>query len=201
MATSLVADWDNFYVITGSSAAGLTGLTFVVIALAADSTGVKMNALRAYVTPTIVHFGTVLALAAYLSMPHQGVLSLSLGFGATGLAGLIYIGVIAKRIGGIASEYIPVQEDWIWNVILPACAYSALFAVALLVWRRPEPCMYGVAVVSLLLMFIGIHNAWDIAVWMAISKDTSKDPSKEPAQEPPRQGHTGREVAASGLRK
>src|SRR3984957_2070397 len=85
MSTSLVAEWDNFYVITGSSAAGLTGLTFVVIALAADSTGVKMNALRAYVTPTIVHFGTVLALAAYLSMPHQGVLSLSLGFGATGL--------------------------------------------------------------------------------------------------------------------
>lgn len=35
MTAPLVADWENFYVITGSSAAGLTGLTFVVIALAA----------------------------------------------------------------------------------------------------------------------------------------------------------------------
>jgi hypothetical protein len=170
MAASLVADWDNFYVITGSSAAGLTGLTFVVIALAADSKRVNMNGLRAYVTPTIVHFGTVLALAAYLSMPHQGVLSLSLGFGAAGLAGLIYIGVIAKSIGRIASEYIPVREDWIWNVVLPALVYSALFAIALLIWRRPEQCMYGAAVVSVLLMFIGIHNAWDIAVWNSVRK-------------------------------
>jgi hypothetical protein len=167
---SLVADWDNFYVITGSAAAGLTGLTFVVIALAADSKRVNLNGLRAYVTPTIVHFGTVLALAAYLSMPHQAVLSLSVGFGACGLAGLIYIGVIAKKIGRIAPEYMPVHEDWIWNVILPAICYGALVAIAFLIWRRPEQCMYGVAVVSLLLMFIGIHNAWDIAVWNSVRK-------------------------------
>ena len=37
MAPSLLADWANFYVITGSAAAGLTGLTFVVIALASDA--------------------------------------------------------------------------------------------------------------------------------------------------------------------
>jgi hypothetical protein len=170
MAASLVADWDNFYVITGSSAAGLTGLTFVVIALAADAKGVNMNGLRAFVTPTIVHFGTVLALAAYLSMPHQAVLSLSLGIGAAGLAGFIYIGAIGNSIRRIASEYIPVHEDWIWNVILPAICYGALVAIAFLIWRRPEPCMYGVAVVSLLLMFIGIHNAWDIAVWNSVRK-------------------------------
>jgi hypothetical protein len=28
--------------------------------------------------------------------------------------------------------------------------------------------MYCVAAVSLLLMFIGIHNAWDIAVWNTV---------------------------------
>jgi hypothetical protein len=170
MAASLVADWDNFYVIIGSSAGGLTGLTFVVIALASDAKGVNINGLRAFVTPTIVHFGTVLALAAYLSMPHQAVLSLSLGIGAAGLAGLIYIGVIGKSIGRIATEYIAVREDWIWNVILPAICYAALVTIALLIWSRPEPCMYGVAVVSLLLMFIGIHNAWDIAVWNSTRK-------------------------------
>jgi len=37
MTTSLVAEWDSFYVITGSSAGGLTGLTFVVIAPVADA--------------------------------------------------------------------------------------------------------------------------------------------------------------------
>jgi cytochrome bd-type quinol oxidase subunit 2 len=170
MSVSLLKDWDNFYVITGSSAAGLTGLTFVVIALSADAKRVNLRGLRAYVTPTIVHFGAVLALAAYLSMPHQNALSLSLGFGAAGIAGLVYVAGIAMTIGRISSEYIPVREDWIWNVILPAIVYGALLATALLIWRRPEESMYGVAAVSVSLMFIGIHNAWDIAVWNTVRK-------------------------------
>ena len=170
MTASFLEGWDNFYVITGSSAGGLTGLTFVVIALAADSKRVSTRGLRAYMTPTIVHFGTVLALAAYLSMPHLGVLSVSLGIGAAGAAGLACIAVVAATIGRISSDYIPVREDWIWNVILPASAYGALFAAAFLIWRRPEPAMYGVAAVSVLLMFIGIHNAWDIAAWNSVRK-------------------------------
>jgi hypothetical protein len=171
MSTSLVADWDNFYVITGSSAAGLTGLTFVVIALASDAKQASARGLRAYITPTIVHFGTVLAQSAYLSMPHQGTLSLSLGFGVAGAAGLIYMAVIASSIGRISSAaYTPVAEDWIWNAILPALVYGVLLAAAFLIWRRPEQCMFAVAGASLLLMFIGIHNSWDIAVWNSVRK-------------------------------
>lgn len=170
MSGSLLAEWDNFYVITGSSAAGLTGLTFVVIALSADSKRVNIRGLRAYVTPTIVHFGAVLALAAYLSMPHQGPLSLSLGLGAAGAAGIIYIAFIGASIGRVSSEYVPFREDWIWNVILPAAAYAGLAVCAVLIWRRPEGSMYGIAAVSVLLMFIGIHNAWDVAVWNTVRK-------------------------------
>jgi hypothetical protein len=171
MTTSLLAEWDNFYVITGSSAAGLTGLTFVVIALSADAKRVNETGLRAFVTPTIVHFGAVLALAAYLSMPHQSVLSLSLGLGAAGVAGIIYVAVIAAAIGRIASDsFTPVREDWIWNVILPAAAYGILAAAAFLIWLKADASMYGIAAVSVLLMFIGIHNAWDVAVWNSMRK-------------------------------
>jgi hypothetical protein len=87
MDASLLAGWENFYVITGSCAGGLTGITFVVIALIRDvqREGLTPTGLRAFITPTIVHFGGVLALAAYLSMPLQGVMSLSVGFGSPGL--------------------------------------------------------------------------------------------------------------------
>jgi hypothetical protein len=170
METALLAGWDNFYVITGSSAAGLTGLTFVVIALAADAKRVNVGGLRVYVTPTIVHFGVVLALAAYLSVPRHGLMSLSLGFGVAGAAGLAYVARIAANIRPVSSEYVPVHEDWIWNAILPAIVYGVLLAMAFLIWCRPQPSMYGVAAVSLLLMFIGIHNAWDIAVYNTVRK-------------------------------
>jgi hypothetical protein len=169
MTASLLADWNNFYVITGSAAAGLTGLTFVVIALAADTKRVSMKGLRAYVTPIVVHFCAVLTLAAYLSMPHQGSLSLSLGFGAAGIAGLGYVTRIGIGIARIASDYIPVHEDWIWNVVLPAIAYAVLLGSAYLIWTRPERSLYAAAAASLLLMFIGIHNAWDVAVWNTVN--------------------------------
>ena len=165
MTPALTAGWDNFYVITGSSAAGLTGLTFVVIALAADAQRVNATGLRAFVTPTIVHFGFVLALSAYLSTPRQSVLTLSIGIGAAGLAGVIYVSVVAMTIRGITSNYVPVSEDWIWNAILPALAYGALFGVAFSIWIAPQQSMYGVAAVCVALVFVGIHNAWDIAVW------------------------------------
>lgn len=171
MDASPLAGWENFYVIIGSSAGGLTGLTFVVVALIRDvARGVQPTGLGAFVTPTIVHFGGVLALAAYLSMPHQGVTSLSAGFGIAGLAGVVYGQVIAANMGRHGGQYVPVREDWIWNVILPTLVYGGLLAMAVLVWYRPTQTLYGVAGLSLILLFIGIRNAWDIAVWMTLNK-------------------------------
>jgi hypothetical protein len=171
MDASPLAGWENFYVIVGSSAGGLTGITFVVVALIRDAAGgVRPTGLGVFVTPTIVHFGGVLALAAYLSMPHQGLWSLSAGFGAIGLAGLIYGGVIGAGMRRHRGEYVPVREDWMWNVILPTLVYGCLLAMAFLVWRRPAQTLYGVASLTLMLLFIGIRNAWDIAVWMSLYK-------------------------------
>jgi hypothetical protein len=36
--------------------------------------------------------------------------------------------------------------------------------------------------VSLLLMFIGIHNAWDIAVWNTVSGKKDESPPGGPSQ-------------------
>jgi hypothetical protein len=108
-------------------------------------------------------------LAAYLSMPRQGVMSLSVGFGVAGLAGLIYGGVIAANMRGHGG-YVPVHEDWIWNVALPTLVYGGLLVMAFLVWRKPVQTLYAVAAASVLLLFIGIRNAWDIAVWMTVKQ-------------------------------
>ena len=53
-----------------SSAGALTGLMFVVIALTREQLRrAPPHALRSFATPTIVHFTTVLSLAALLSNP------------------------------------------------------------------------------------------------------------------------------------
>ena len=164
--STLLAGWDNYYVILGSSAGGLTGLTFVVITLIRDMRRVTATGLNAYVTPTIVHFGGVLALSAFFSMPHQHPSTLSLGLAIGGLSGLIYSALLIRRMPRVASDYVPVREDWIFNVILPMVLYACLLLAAWLIWLWPEPTLYGVALVALTLLFIGIRNAWDIAAWM-----------------------------------
>jgi hypothetical protein len=183
-ALSTLADWANFYVITASAAAGLTGLTFVVIALAANRSGMTTAGMRAFVTPTIVHFGTVLGLAAFLSMPRQNVMSLSLGFGAAGVAGLVYGGVAAVSMRRLGSIYVPVGEDWLWHVTLPTLVYGALLVIAFLTRRWMEQSLYGVAAISMLLLFIGIHNAWDVAVSISVTRkqDSSKTPEARRAE-------------------
>lgn len=179
MDASPLAGWDNFYVIIGSSAGGLTGLTFVVIALIRDSgQGVRPTGLGAFVTPTIVHFCGVLALAAFMSMPHQHYGTLSAGLALGGLAGVVYgcfIGANMWRAGVGVTSYIPVREDWIWNVILPTAVYAGLTVMAVLIWDRlTRAALYGVAVLGLGLLFIGIRNAWDIVVWISINPPREK---------------------------
>lgn len=175
METSPLAGWENFYVIIGSSAGGLTGLTFVVMALARDS-GQKVRAasVGAFMTPMIVHFCGALALAAFMCMPHQRTGTVSAGLALGGLAGIVYGGFIGAnmwRSGTGDTRYIPVREDWIWNVIVPTAAYAGLTVMAILIWDRlTEAALYGVAVLVLALLFIGIRNAWDLVVWISVTQ-------------------------------
>ena len=172
MDASPLAGWDNFYVIIGSTAGGLTGLTFVVMTLARNSGQIRPAGVGAFMTPTIVHFCGALALAAFMSMPHQGPGTLGVGLAVGGLAGIVYGGFIGAnmwRTGRGATHYIPVREDWIWNVILPTVAYAGLTVMAVLIRDRlTQAALYGVAVLVLALLFIGIRNAWDLVVWISL---------------------------------
>src|SRR5258706_8400056 len=79
--------WETFYVIVGSSAAALTGLQFVVMALIAESRRrSSLSQIDAFGTPTIVHFCSVLLVAAILTAPWQRLPSAALGLGGCGAA-------------------------------------------------------------------------------------------------------------------
>jgi hypothetical protein len=175
MDQSLLAGWENFYVITGSSAGGLIGLTFVIVTLAGEARRVSEEGFRAFVTPTIAHFGVVLAMAAFMSAPHQRIATLSVGFCLAGIAGLVYCGYIAARMRRQSSAYLPVREDWIFNVIVPAVLYAGLLVDSVLIWRELPLALYGAAAVSVVLLFTGIRNAWDIAVFMTINRRRKRE--------------------------
>ena len=68
-----LTEWQNFYMIVGSSAGALIGLQFVVLTLVASLSRTQTEGGAAFVTPTIVHFGTVLLLAGVMSAPWQSM--------------------------------------------------------------------------------------------------------------------------------
>jgi hypothetical protein len=163
----LLHEWDNFYVIVGSSAAALTGLQFVVIALGADTaTPRDASALEAFGTPTIVHFCCVLTIAALVSVPGQTPFTLGSLFTFLGIAGVIYTIRTAHRAKR-QSGYEPVFEDWLWHVGFPFGSYTLLLITGASSFRYPAGALYFVAAVALSLLFIGIHNAWDSAVYIS----------------------------------
>ncbi len=171
--------WSNFYVVVGSAAGGLTGLTFVVIALVSESTSVNLSGLRAFITPTVVHFCSVLAISALLNVPGQTPASLGLCLDVGGLSGVGYsIGTIVQLFSNRA-RYMPVIEDWIWNAMLPTLCYLTLLIAGTVAPWHVAIALYATAGVSLLLLFIGIHNAWDIAVWFTAHRST--EPKQPPA--------------------
>jgi hypothetical protein len=170
---SVLADWGNFYVIMGSAAAGLTGLTFVVIALAADSRRLRPAGLSAYMSPTVVHFSSVLALAAFMCIPHASLTGLAVLGGLTGMAGVLYGLSTIRNMRAALETYAPVGEDWLWHAGLPTLAYAALSIIAAVGARHSAALVYGFACVVLALLFIGIHNAWDVATAIALGKQPS----------------------------
>ena len=173
-ALSPFAAWESFYVIIGSSAAVLIGLQFVVVTLSAEidapNTG---SAVGAFSTPTIVHFCAALFIAAILSAPWPALSSATLPLGVCSVAGLAYALIVLRRTRR-QTAYVPVLEDWIWHMILPTTAYTTLFVAGIFVRRAPEAALYPVAAASLLLLYVGIHNAWDTAMYISMARRSQR---------------------------
>src|SRR3954466_3630752 len=187
-ATLPFAAWESFYVIVGSSAAALTGLQFVVIVLGAEVNAGSSNAVtRAFGTPTIVHFCAVLLLAAILSAPWPGLASAALGLAACGAVGILY-GLMVLWHARHQTDYKMVLEDWIWHCTLPVVGYATLLGAGITLPRHPVPSLFVIAATALLLLFVGIHNAWDAVTYIAIDLRQKKagDGSHQPRPKPRR---------------
>ncbi|HCU10672.1 MAG TPA: hypothetical protein DGB72_00930 [Gemmatimonadetes bacterium] len=161
--------WENFYIIVGSSAGALTGLQFVVMALVADSpTRADTGTIDTFGTPTVVHFCAVLLVSSILSAPWPTLWQAATAVGICGAAGVIYSLIVVRRARRITA-YKPQMEDWIFHCVLPLVAYATLLVAGATLTIRHVPALFGVALYSLILLFVGIHNAWDTVTYVAVA--------------------------------
>jgi hypothetical protein len=158
--------WENFYVIVGSSAGALIGLQFVVVTLIAETPIVRdmERAGSAFGTPTIIHFGSVLLLSA-LSAP-RGTASPAPQFSG-GCSDWLGWYTWSSWPDGmrVQTAYSPVFEDRLFHIALPFAAYGTLAGSAYAARSNVGGALFGVGAAALLLLFIGIHNAWDAVTY------------------------------------
>jgi len=156
-----LAEWDSFYVIVGSSAGALVGLQFVVLTLLAERPPERLaEAGAAFATPTIVHFTAVLLLSAGIRAPWHSLTTIAALWGLGAVAGLAY-GAVAIRRMRRQTAYRPGVEDWVFYAALPLVAYGVLAASAWAARSHAREALFGVGASMLLLLLVGIHNAWD----------------------------------------
>jgi len=156
-----LAAWDGFYVIVGSSAGALIGLQFVVLTLVSQRPPVRAaDAGAAFATPTIVHFGASLLVSVLLRVPFRTAVPAAVLWGLAGIGGAAYTAVVAGRMRR-QDVYRPVSEDWLFHVALPLAAYAGLAVSSFFARADLAAALFGPGAAAALLLFVGIHNAWD----------------------------------------
>ena len=170
-----LSGWQNFYVIVGSSAGALIGLQFVVIALLSSTrTPALTVAMRAFATPTIVYFSSVLLTAGLLTIPHHTQTSLGIVLLAIGTIGLAYVARVAGHMRR-QDNYSPDHGDWLWFMFLPATAFAGDFVAGATVWSVSGASLDIAGGSAMLLLLVGVHNAWDGAVWMVANPPADRE--------------------------
>jgi predicted membrane-bound spermidine synthase len=172
---SELAEWGSFYGIVGSAAGALIGLQFVVMTLIADRPARGLaDAGAAFATPTIVHFGSALLLSALLRAPWRSIAPAAAFWGLIGLTGAVYTVIVVRRMR-VQSIYRPQFEDWLFHVLLPFAAYASLGLAASAASSHTREALFGVGAAALLLLFVGIHNAWDsVAYHVLVNEPRNK---------------------------
>lgn len=160
--------WQSFYTIVGSASAALIGLQFVAIALVAGQIRrPTWKELDAFATPTIRHLGACLLVSSMLCAPWPSLAVTGIALAVCGAISVAY-GVVVIHRARYQTRYQMVFEDWLWHLALPLLAYASLGVSALALARETNVSLFVIAGTTLLLLFIGIHNAWDTVTYIVI---------------------------------
>lgn len=162
MNLNSLADWQSFYILTGSAAGALIGLQFVLMALIADlpsSPGMAM-ASEAFGTPNVLHFATSMVISAIMCAPWRDPAVPATVCGCLGIVGLVFL-VGSAQLMRAQTNYTPQTEDWVFYIILPMLMYALLTGSGFAVGGGVTDGLYGLGAAAIGFVFIAIRNAWD----------------------------------------
>jgi hypothetical protein len=173
-------DWENFYLIVGSAAGALIGLMFVVATLMAglEAKRVSRDA-RVFFTPIIFHFAVVVVISAIAVVPGMPAPAAGVIVVFCAVIGFAYSIATIFRLFAPGSEVPPIWSDKYLYGFVPAIAYLGLVCAAGAVWLAPGGAAYAIGATMLVLLLIGIRDAWDLAICLLQGSRERAPPASE----------------------
>ena len=167
--TQQLERWHDFYLLMGGASATLMGLTFVAVTLGPDVIAARASgAVRAFVTPIVAFFATVLVVSVVLLIPLLMPAAASALLALTGATGLIYIPSTNAQAEWRKNKF--GIDDWIWYIGLPLLGYAVILFSAVAWWRTLVWAPYAIAAAILCLLLAGIRDAWDLVIALALER-------------------------------
>lgn len=177
--TALPPAWHDFYALVGTASATLVGLMFIAVSLGSGrwttrERPVLTASFGVFLSPTFIHFVYVLVTAIVLLVPT--ITAAVLG-GLLVLVGLGSLGHIARNLPFMHSRYRQRaidRSDIVWYSLMPSIGYILYVDAGIGLLRGAARgvlrgyALESLAVASILLLVIGVRNAWDLVVFLAL---------------------------------
>jgi modulator of FtsH protease len=173
--------WQNFYMLLGGASATLVGLMFIAITLQSgrwttEDRPILHASFNAFLSPTFIHFVYVLVTALVVLIPTLSETALGVLLVTAGLGSL---GHIARNLPFLRERYRAGtidRSDVVWYSMMPSIGYilyldgGAGLLMAAGRGAAATPALNALAAASVLLVVIGVRNAWDLVVFLVLTR-------------------------------
>ena len=172
--------WENFFITAGTAAATFAGLLFVVITLSVRLAATPAaRGVHAFVTPVLVHFVGVLFQSLVMLTPWSSPAPVAAILGLVGLGGIAYAIYVVRLVRQL--DFVTLEaRDWITYAGAPALANLSLLAGAAGLIAEKPFAPFAVAGATILFLFAGILDAWDMTLWIIGKRERFETTTTEP---------------------
>jgi hypothetical protein len=164
----LLHAWHDFYLLVGTASATLVGLMFVTGTIGANLfTERNAAAMRAFISPTVVHFSAVLFTCILAAIPSQTWRSLGALLLVVGAAGIVYSARLCVQLF-VRHSFNVDMIDRMFYALIPVLGHLLVLLAAFLLLMQSAPGLHVLAAALITLLLAGIRNAWDMTIWIVI---------------------------------
>jgi hypothetical protein len=158
-------EYHEFFFLVGSAGSTLVALLFVAVSLGTGFlTAERGAATRTFFSPVVVHFTIVLIISAVTLMPGHRASFFAAMIGANAIVGLAVSAFATVQL--LRNDWSTLLEDRLAYGLLPAAAYAALLAAAVMIYGENTLALDVLAGALLVLLIVNIRNAWDLTLSM-----------------------------------